>query len=91
MAIKIIGQSVFMEFEHLAKNDRDANTFIKNVTKINRELTLMENPKPERTRTHKRHRHRWMRGTLSASNNPQLDTWREANKQYRLSITIERV
>lgn len=91
MAIKIIGHSVFMEFEHLAKSDKDANKFIKNVTSINRQLTLEANPKPELTKSRLRPPFRWMSGAGYKRQNPKLNEWREANKPYRLTITIERV
>lgn len=91
MQIKITGQSVFMEFEHVAKSDRDANKFIKNVTSINRQLTLEANPKPHNARPRRTHHFRWVRGTFSEHNNPQIKAWREANRAYRLSITIERL
>jgi hypothetical protein len=89
MKIRIIGKSVFMEFEHIAKNDKEANKFIKNVCSINRQLTLEQNPKPENARPRKTAR--WRSWAVREKTNPKLDAWREANKQYKLSIQIERV
>ncbi len=91
MAIKITGQSVFMDFEHVAETDKAAEKFIKGMLKINRDLTLMENPKPERTHARLRPRYRWMRFSVDLHQNPKLDTWRAVNKRYRLTIKIERL
>jgi len=89
MAIKITGQSVFMDFEHVAETDKIANKFIKTMMKINRELTLEQNPKPDNTRS--RFRSRWKNWNIGPKQNPKLDTWRTDNKQYRLTISIERI
>jgi hypothetical protein len=91
MKIKIIGKSVFMEFEHVAKNDKSAIQFIKSMMTINRGLALEQNPKPENARTRKRHPFRWMRGTHSDSVSPEIKSWRERNRELRLTVQIERV
>ena len=91
MAIKITGQSVFMDFEHTAETDKAANKFIKGMLKINRDMTLRENPKPAQQKMPSR---TWPGRSAYKIIRPtswERDKWREANKQYRLSITIERV
>ncbi len=76
MRLRIIGKSVFMEFEHEATDDKSANKFIRDMMKINRQCALQANPKPEQTR---------------ACLVRRYHQWRERNREFKLLIQIERV
>lgn len=91
MAIKITGSSVFMDFEHVTETDKAAEKFIKGMLKINRDLTLRENPKPVQRRIACRTWHGRSKYKVINPKSWERDEWKERNKQYRLTIKIERV